>query len=101
VTRGGFVLTATAEEDLGEILTYVAERDGVERALHVHREFLAAFDSLAAMPASGSKRPHLTGDRLRWRSVFRWLVIYDPEPSHVVVLRVIHGARELERILRG
>ena len=93
-----YQLTATAENELSELLQYVAKRDGVDRALHVHGKFVEAFASLAATPGSGWKRPRLTGDRVRWRRVFRWLVIYDPESSPVTILRVLHGARELDRI---
>ena len=62
----GYQFTDTAEDGLDEILHYVAEQDGVERALHVHGKFVGAFEQLAAMPGSGAKRPELTGDRIRW-----------------------------------
>ena len=80
-----------AEDDLGEILRYVAEQDGVERALHVHDEFVEAFDQLASMPGFGARRPELTGDRMRRWTVFRWIVIYDPETSPITIVRVVHG----------
>ena len=35
----------------------------------------------------------LTGDRIRWRMVGKWAVIYDPEGSPTTILRVIRGAR--------
>jgi len=95
-----YQLTETVEEELGEILRYVAEQDGIDRALHVHGKFVEAFGALAAMPGIGSKRLHLTGERVRWHTVFRWVVIYDPEASPITILRVIHGARDLDRILR-
>ena len=100
MTGAGYQLTNTAENEIGEILLYVAERDGIDRALHVHGKFLEAFERLASMPGTGFKRPLFTGDRIRWRTVFRWLVIYDPESSPITILRVIHGARELERVFR-
>ena len=96
----GYQLTETAEGELEEILLYVAAQDGVKRALHVHGKFARAFEHLTAMPGSGSKRRDLTGDRVRWWTVFKWVVIYDPEPSPITILRVIHGARDLDRMLR-
>ena len=39
------------------------------------------------------------GDRIRWWKVFRWIVIYDPVTSPVTILRVVHGLRDLHRIL--
>ena len=89
----GFQLTRTAEDDLREILQFIARRDGTERALHVHARFFGAFEAMAAMPSAGRKRPGLTGEQVRWWRVFRWLVIYEPASRPVTILRVIHGAR--------
>ena len=97
----GYRLTETAEAELAEILLSVADRDGVERALHVHDRFVRAFELLAAQRGSGTTRPTLTGEHVRWWFVFKWVVIYDPESSPISILRVIHGARDLERLLRA
>lgn len=51
------------------------------------------------MPASGSKRTELAGERVRWWRVFDWIVLYAWESSPITILRVIHGARALDRIL--
>ncbi len=96
----GYQLTETAEAELAEILLYVADRDGVERALYVHGRFVQAFELLAAQQGAGTTRPNLTGEHVRWWFVFKWVVIYDPESSPIGILRVIHGARDLERLLR-
>ncbi|MEM7310540.1 MAG: type II toxin-antitoxin system RelE/ParE family toxin [Planctomycetota bacterium] len=96
---GGYRLSRTAEAELGETLLYVADRDSVERALHVHGQFVRAFEQIAERPDSGVKRPELTGDRHRWRSVFRWIVLDDPSDSPITVLRVAHGAQALGAIL--
>ncbi len=57
-----------------------------------------AFELLAFQPGSGTTRPKLTGQRVRWWPVFKWIVIYDPTASPISILRVIHGARELDRL---
>ena len=61
----GYRLTETAEAELGEILLYVADRDGVERALHVHDRFVRAFELLAAQRGirNNASHPH-------WRYMF-------------------------------
>ena len=97
--NAGYQLTDTAQADLAEILLYVADRDGAERALHVHDRFVHAFELLAAQRGSGTTRPNLTGEHVRWWFVFKWAVIYDPESSPIRILRVIHGARDLDRLL--
>jgi toxin ParE1/3/4 len=95
----GYQLTETAENELEEILSRIAEKDGERRALHVHGKFEKAFELLAFQPGSGTKRPKLTGERMRWWSVFKWIVIYDPDSSPISIMRVLYGGRELERIL--
>jgi len=52
----GYRLSQTAEAELEEILLYVAEQSGVDRALRVHRRFVDAFEHLTEMPNSGSER---------------------------------------------
>ena len=94
-----YAVTQTAEEELRAILKFIAEKDGIDRALHVHDKFLEIFEAVAASPNAGFRRPNLTGDSLRWRRLFRFLVIYDPESSPVTILRILHGARDLERLL--
>jgi toxin ParE1/3/4 len=96
----GYQLSETAEAELGGILLYLANKESAERALHVHGHFVRAFELLAEQPSSGRKRPSLTGERFRWWTVFKWIVIYDPESSPITVLRVIHGARALDQIFR-
>jgi plasmid stabilization system protein ParE len=36
---------------------------------------------------------------VRVRALHRWLVFYDPTDSPLTILRVIHGAREIDRLL--
>ena len=95
----GYRLSQTALEELEEILLHVSERSGANRALHVHGRFVSAFELLAEVPTSGSKRTEITGERVRWWRVFDWIVLYAWETSPITILRVIHGARALDRIL--
>lgn len=95
----GYQLSRTAEDELGEILLYIAEQSGVDRALHVHGRLVEAFEQLAEVPGSGSRRTEITGDRVRWWRVFDWIVLYDWESSPITILRVVHGARDLDRLL--
>lgn len=97
--QAGYRLSRAAEQDLEELLAYVSEQSGPSRALKVHQKFVAAFEQLAEMPRSGSKRTELTGERIRWWLVFNWIVLYDGESAPIMVLRVIHSARAIERIL--
>ncbi len=94
-----YQLTETAESELGLILDEIAAKDGVQRALHLWVKFEEAFRLLAFQPRSGAKRPLLTGDRVRWWFVFKWIVIYDTDVSPTPILRVIYGPQKLEELL--
>jgi toxin ParE1/3/4 len=92
-------LTATAERDIEQILEFIARRDGVGRALSVQGSLEKMFRAIVRSPGSGRKRPHLTGQNIRWRTVFHYLVLYDPGSRPITMLRVLHGARDIDRIL--
>lgn len=95
----GYTLTASAEADILEILQFIASRDGVDRAFHVHDKLVEAFEALAASPEIGTRKPHLTDSTVRWWPVFRFLVMYNAERSPIDVLRVVHSARDLPGLL--
>ncbi len=94
-----YQFTTTAQDELHQILHYIADHEGPGRALNVHATFCDAFSMIAAPPHVGTTRQNLTGGRLRWHHVFRWVVIYDPEPEPLTILRIIHSARDIARLL--
>ena len=91
-------LTETAEAELGTILAFIAERDGLSRAVHVHGKFSEAFEKLERVPGMWSVRSHLTGETIRWWPVFKFLVLYEPVADGIMVMRIVHGARNLDAI---
>lgn len=96
----GFQLTETATEDLAEIYSYIAEADGEDRAEAILEKFFIAFELLAVTPSMGWLREQLTGDDCRWWVVEKFLVLYrSNESDDVWIMRVIHGARDIEQIL--
>jgi toxin ParE1/3/4 len=92
-------ITPTAERDLRDILQYIVEHDGVDRALHVYEKFVEAFELLGSSPVAGRVRKDLTGTGVRWWTVFKFVIVYDAERSPVEVLRVLHGMRDLGALL--
>ena len=70
---------ARADSFLDEIL---------ERALHI-----------AECTRSFRLRPEI-GPRLRAAKHGAYLIVFEEQPGHVRVLRILHGARELRRVLR-
>jgi len=55
-----FVLSVFASQDLDEILSYVLEQNGPQRAQHVADRLHEIFQKLAESPGLGHKREDLT-----------------------------------------
>lgn len=93
-----FVLTPAAEGDLLKILEYV-EGDSPSAILRVVDALDEAMQLLADNPGIGHVRPDLTDADVRFWSVFRYLVIYRPETEPLEIVRVLHGSRDVKRLL--
>lgn len=58
------------------------------------------FKTLAAQPDRGRKRDEL-GEDLRSFAVGRYIIFYRPLPDGVEIVRVLHGARDLDVIFHS
>jgi len=90
------VVRPQAEDDLAEIWAYIAEgRPDYADAFigRIDREFRL----LARNPGIGRARPELS-DRLRSLPVGRYVIYYVPHKNGIEVVRVLHGARDLESL---
>ncbi len=92
-------LTPNAQENINEICAFITE-DSVDAALRVFDALAHAFEELAAMPGMGHTREDLTARPVKFWSVYSYLVVYDPESSPLTVIAVLHGARDIEQILK-
>ena len=93
-----FVLHPEVWEDIREIWDFIAN-DNPTAADRVEEELFHTFAKLAADPAIGHSHPHIrTSVPLRFFAVRSYLIAYDPRSRPVVVLGVIHGARDPKTI---
>ena len=92
-------LSGPAKEDLWEIWSYVAEHDSLDNADRIVSELHEAMEKLAEMPASGHLRTDLAGEALRFWHVHSFLIVYLPESTPLVVVRVLHGAQDVKTLL--
>jgi len=93
-----FVLTPAAEGDLLKILEYL-EGDNPSAILRVVDALDEAMQLLADNPGIGHMRTDLTDADVRFWSVFKYLVIYRPETKPLEIVRVLHGRRDVKRLL--
>jgi toxin ParE1/3/4 len=99
-----FIITAEAEQDLDAATEYYAAVENIDLAIRFREMAWRTFERVAASPGVGRERPArspLTAGLRVWRvdgfpSV---LVFYRPESDVVRIVRVLHGARDLDPLL--
>ena len=88
-----------AESDLDEIWLYVAKQNGsMEVASRLIDSITDRFLFLARFPRSGRVRDRELGKGLRSFPVGEYVIVYCLEDGDVLVLRVVHGRRDLDRL---
>jgi toxin ParE1/3/4 len=96
------IVRPAAEQDLDEQARHMAAHSNLETALRFYDAADQTFELLAAHPLIGRQAdlPGLRGARMfRIRGFEKYLVFYRPVKSGIEVIRVIHGARDIERLL--
>ena len=91
-------LTDRAEADLEECWLYIA-RDDPRSATRFIETILQKCELLAEQPGIGRGRSDLSSD-LRSFVVGRYLILYRPIEDGIEVVRVLHGARNIEALLK-
>jgi plasmid stabilization system protein ParE len=91
-----FILTSRAAQDVNDIWDYIAV-DCIEAADRVLEE--RAMYHLAQNPGIGHVREELTDRRHRFFPVYSYLIVYRFETRPLQVIRVLHGARDVQSIL--
>jgi len=94
------VFAAAARADLREAVAWIA-RDNPVASRGLRDAAVRAAERIGANPFVGATRPRLGADRFRFLLLagYSYVVIYvaDTEPPRI--LRVLHAARDLPRIL--
>lgn len=92
-------VTRDAVSDRREILACTQERFESARARGLRSLFEAALDRIEMFPGSGRRRPDLEVDATTLQAVNVgrvFLIVYEIRGEDVVVIRILHGARDLE-----
>jgi toxin ParE1/3/4 len=94
-----YIVSPLADEDVFEVWRYLYERAGLEVANRVETELYAAFETLAQNPRIGHTRADLTSHSVLFFTVYSYMIVYRPR-TPLEIARVLHGKRDLRRILR-
>lgn len=95
----GYALVPAARKDLAGLLDHIAG-DDVDAALRVHDRFVEIFEMLAEHPDAGHFRDDLTSRPVRFFPVYAYLVVYSAGSNPVEIVRILHGAQDVESRLR-
>ena len=93
------VITKEAQNDLNQAWDYLA-RVNIKAADRLIDRFTAAARVHARFPESGRAREELAPG-LRSFVVRPYVAIYRPEAETIVVLRFLHGRRDIKQILKS
>jgi plasmid stabilization system protein ParE len=97
--RRRFRLTPEARFDLLSIRQFIA-RDDSYAADRMIKRFETAFQLLAQFPRNGHKRDNAhTSEPVLFWPLGSYVVVYQPEPKPVLIVRVFYGARDLDALL--
>lgn len=89
-----------AREDLRQICDFIA-RDSERYAASFVRKTFDAVERCGEFPDAGSIVPEFDDPKLRERLVFQYRLIYRwVSESHVDVVAIIHGARQMPAAIR-
>ena len=93
-------LTPSAQQDVDQIADFIAA-DNVDAALRVLDALEEAFRQLAERPGMGHTRADLTARPVKFWGVYSYLIVYDQASSPLTVVAVLHGARDVEDLLKS
>ncbi len=91
-------LSPVARADLDTLDDYIAQ-DDPDAADRLAARFHEAFARLAGLPLLGRPRPELGSD-IRSFIVGNYVILYSPADTGIHVHRVLHGRRDMERLLQ-
>ncbi len=93
-----YFLSSDADEDLQDIYAYDEEVWGAAQAAKYLRELYGIFGMVAANPGIGRSR-HQLWEALRSFGHGSHVVFYMPWQAETAIIRVLHGARDIEAII--
>ena len=99
--RARYVLAPQAALDLFQIWRYIKKQSGVEMADRVEMVIRSRIVFLSERPGAGHWRKDLTDEAVKFFPVYSYLIVYRPETKPLQVVSILHGYRDIERILDG
>ena len=94
-----YTLAPEVAFDLVKIWRYLKKKASIEIAERVERAIREKIVFLASVPGAGHWRRDVTDESVRFFAVYSYLIVYRPETKPLQVVAILHGSRDVERIL--
>ena len=95
-----YVLAPQAARDLVQIWRYIKKHASETTADRVESVIRGKIAFLAGTPGAGHTRRDLTELPVKFFPVYSYLIVYLPEAQPLQVVSILHGRRDVERVLR-
>jgi toxin ParE1/3/4 len=95
-----YVLAPEAALDLVQIWRYIQKQSSLEMADRVEAVIRDRFAFLAENPGAGHWRKNLTEEVVKFFPVYSYLIVYRPETTPLQIVSILHGRRDVERLLK-
>jgi antitoxin ParD1/3/4/toxin ParE1/3/4 len=95
-----YVLAPEAALDLVQIWRYIKKRSSVVVADRVESVIRDRIVFLAGTPGAGHRSKNMTDEAVKFFPVYSYLIVYRPETKPLQVVSILHGRRNVERILK-
>ena len=95
-----YVLAPEAALDLVQIWRYLKKQSSVAVADRVESVIRDRMVFLARTPGAGHSIKNLTDEAVKFFPVYSYLIVYRPETKPLQVVSILHGHRNIERILK-
>lgn len=95
----GWFLSADADAEFSGIIHYVEQESGTAMADRLRDSFYRTFDMLAENPRIGRLRDQDAAAEVRSWIIHSYFVLYDASSEPLEITRIVHGARDVDRVL--
>jgi antitoxin ParD1/3/4 len=96
-----YVLAPQAAQDLVEIWRYIKGQSSIATADRVESTIKDRIAFLSQNPGAGHWRKDLTNQKVKFFSAYSYLIVYRPETNPLQVVSILHGRRDMERVLKN
>lgn len=97
---GRYIFTETAAADLDAVWDRIA-LDSPDAADRVVDEILAECERIGREPGIGHTREDLVSKRpIKFWGLYKYLILYRVDRTPIEVLAIVHGARDVEALMR-